>query len=72
MGVMEVLWNQMELVAPHVVNGFDAAELFKMVNFMVYESHFNLKNGKRKQRIFFKLNNTFIFVLIFGCAQAFS
>ena len=43
-----------------------------MVNFMVYAFHFNLKNGKRKQRIFFKLNNTFIFVLIFGCAQAFS
>lgn len=53
MGVMEVLWNHMESVAPHVVNVFDAAELFKMVNFMVCEFHFNLKNGKRKQRFFF-------------------
>ena len=62
----------MESVAPHVVNVLNAAELFKMVNFMVCEFHFNLKNGKRKQRFFLKVNDTFIFVLIFGCAQAFS
>ena len=48
-----MLWNWMGLLAPHVVNMFDASELFKMVNFMVYEFRFNLKNGKRKQRIFF-------------------
>ena len=39
-----------------------------MVNFMVYEFHFNLKNGKRKQRIFFKLNNIYFCAYFWLCS----
>lgn len=47
-----MLWNCMEFVVAHVMNVFDAAELFKMVNFVGFEFCFNLKNGKRKQVFF--------------------
>ena len=51
-GVMGMFWNGIEAVAAHTMNVLDASELFKTVNFMLCEFHFNKKKMAGENKIF--------------------